>query len=85
MNVFVVTFDAGNEGDRQAIIRAIESFGSWIKLSDRCYALRTLVTHDQIATRLHYHIRDGQVHVLAIERPWSAVGLELINDWLERG
>lgn len=84
MAVLLITYDLNREAKRPNIVKDIKAYGSWAKLSESSYAIKTDKSASTVYAELEEHI-DGndQLYVINLRKPWMGFGPKDVNDWLD--
>jgi len=80
----IITYDLIRETTRPPIVKEIKELGSWTRLSESSYAVKTSLSVDQVFAHLKPLLdRNDQLYVITLKKPWTGFGPKDVNGWLE--
>ena len=85
MKYYLVTYDLNTSGQNyQDLLKKIKDSGVWARLSESSYAVGTLKTPQQLFDDLKTCLdSNDQLYIVNITKPYTGVGPEEVNKWLE--
>lgn len=80
----LITYDLNKEAKRPPIVKAIQEIsGTYARLSESCYAVRTSLSPEQVYTRLSPLLDANDfIYIVTLAHPYTGFGLQEVNDWL---
>ncbi len=85
MPVMLINYDLNREIIRPNITKKIkDTFPTWAKLADSCYAVVTSVSEQAVVNALRPVLDDNDnIYVFAIGQPYAGFGPPAVNKWLD--
>lgn len=87
MNTLLITYDLKKPGQDYAdVVKTIKGLsGTWARLSESSYAVRTGYTPSQVYSALKPYLDiNDQLYVITLTRPYAGQGPTDVNNWLEQ-
>jgi len=84
MAALLVTYDLNRELHRPKIVDAVKTYGTWAKLSESSYAIRTELAPGDVYKHLKPMIDENDnIYIIKLSKPYFGFGPKDVNEWLE--
>lgn len=82
---YIISFDVSDGGDRESLLAAIKSYGTWSRITESTFAVVTDESAKDLTEYLGAHIRDDDrlfVVRAGVEAAWTEIRCR--PEWLKK-
>lgn len=85
MSVKLITYDLNAQGQKHAeVLTKIKNFGSWARLSESSYAIKSNLTPEQLYQQFKPLIdNNDNLLILTLKKPYQGWADKTVHNWLE--